>query len=112
MAKRRGLLIAGLAAGAYAYFKNPENRRKATIAFNNTKLKVNDFMESQNLEGYDGTKTTASSTKPKSDGKTPSVQYVNEDKKPEGDASSGSSADQFGRTDSDTLDSKSPYSNS
>ncbi|PSL28813.1 hypothetical protein B0H99_11526 [Planomicrobium soli] len=89
MAKRRGLVIAGLAAGAYAYFKNPENRRKATIAFNNTKLKVNAFMESQNLEGFEGSGTAGSSdeasstAKPKSDGTSTSVQYVNEDKEKE-----------------------------
>ncbi len=50
MAKGRGLLLAGLAAGAYAYFKNPENREKATKAFNDTKVKVNSYMESQNLD--------------------------------------------------------------
>lgn len=54
MAKRkgngRGLVWAGLAAGAYAYFKKPENRQKATEAFNNAKTKVNSYMESQNLE--------------------------------------------------------------
>ena len=44
MARRKGnkgLLLAGLAAGAYAYFKKPENREKATVAFNNAKEKVN-----------------------------------------------------------------------
>jgi hypothetical protein len=46
----RGLLLAGLAAGAYAYFKKPENREKATVAFNDVKAKVNEYMESQNLE--------------------------------------------------------------
>lgn len=86
MAKRRGLLMAGIAAGAYAYLKNPENRRKATIAFNNAKVKVNAYMESQNLEGFgenetkDSTSQSAASAKPKSDGKSTSVQYVNEDK--------------------------------
>lgn len=86
MAKRRGLLMAGIAAGAYAYLKNPENRRKATVAFNNAKVKVNAYMESQNLEGFgetgaqDSTGGSAASAKPKSDGKSTSVQYVNEDK--------------------------------
>lgn len=46
----RGLLLAGLAAGAYAYFKKPENREKATVAFNDVKAKVNEYMESQNLD--------------------------------------------------------------
>lgn len=50
MARGRGLLLAGLAAGAYAYFKNPENREKATKAFNEAKVKVNSYMESQNLD--------------------------------------------------------------
>jgi hypothetical protein len=50
----RGLLWAGLAAGAYAYFKKPENRQKATEAFNNAKTKVNSYMESQNLENGTG----------------------------------------------------------
>ncbi|TWT24639.1 hypothetical protein [Planomicrobium sp. CPCC 101110] len=114
MAKRRGLLIAGLAAGAYAYFKNPENRRKATIAFNNTKLKVNDFLESQNLEGFGETDAAvspakeSSSGKPQNDGKSTSVQYVNEDKEQEGKTSANSDRDQFGRTDSETPESKTP----
>jgi hypothetical protein len=122
MARRRGLIIAGLAAGAYAYFKNPENRRKATIAFNNAKVKVNDFMESQNLEGFGEAETTGSSagaspsTKKKNDGTSTSVQYYNEDKK-SGAETSGSTTEKtnsenFGRTDSDTPESKSHYSDS
>ncbi|MER2260413.1 MAG: hypothetical protein ABS934_00260 [Psychrobacillus sp.] len=47
MAKNRSLLLAGLAAGAYAYFRKKENRDKAMEAFNNTKNKVNSFMEAQ-----------------------------------------------------------------
>lgn len=47
MAKNRSLLLAGLAAGAYAYFRKKENRDKAMEAFNNTKDKVNSFMEAQ-----------------------------------------------------------------
>ncbi|WP_088006138.1 hypothetical protein [Indiicoccus explosivorum] len=50
MARKRGLLLAGLAAGTYAYLKKPENREKATAAFNNAKAKVNSYMESQNLD--------------------------------------------------------------
>ena len=49
MARKRGFLLAGLAAGTYAYLKKPENREKATAAFNNAKAKVNSYMESQNL---------------------------------------------------------------
>lgn len=50
MAKNRSLLLAGLAAGAYAYFSKKENRDKAMEAFNNTKDKVNSFMEAQKQE--------------------------------------------------------------
>ncbi|WP_225986096.1 hypothetical protein [Psychrobacillus glaciei] len=39
------LLLAGLAAGAYAYFSKKENRDKAMKAFNNTKAKINTYME-------------------------------------------------------------------
>lgn len=45
--KSTSLLLAGIAAGAYAYFKKPENRDKAVEAFNSTKVKVNDFVETQ-----------------------------------------------------------------
>lgn len=45
--KKKSILLAGLAAGAYAYLSKPENREKALEAFNNTKNKVNDFVEAQ-----------------------------------------------------------------
>lgn len=45
--KKTSLLLAGLAAGAYAYLRKPENREKALEAFNSTKVKVNDFVEVQ-----------------------------------------------------------------
>jgi len=49
MAKGNGksLLLAGLAAGAYAYFSKPENREKAIDAFTSMKTKVNSFVDSQ-----------------------------------------------------------------
>ncbi|MFP3323130.1 hypothetical protein R0K05_08470 [Planococcus sp. SIMBA_160] len=84
----RGLLLAGLAAGAYAYFKKPENREKATVAFNDVKAKVNEYMESQNLdqnnnqqdqkdEGLD--KTDLQENKMTAEGGTQeTVQYYNE----------------------------------
>ncbi|WP_271853569.1 hypothetical protein [Planococcus maritimus] len=84
----RGLLLAGLAAGAYAYFKKPENREKATVAFNDVKAKVNEYMESQNLdqnnsqqdkkdEGLD--KTDLQENKMTAEGGTQAtVQYYNE----------------------------------
>ena len=56
MGKSRSLLLAGLAAGAYAYFRKKENRDKAMEAFNSTKEKVNSYMESQkqgNKSGVD-----------------------------------------------------------
>lgn len=83
--KGKGLLLAGLAVGAYAYFKNPENREKATLAFNNAKEKVNSYMESQNLD--DVKKTPHDGSDPKeprenkmvSEGSMTSVQYYNEE---------------------------------
>ena len=88
MARGRGLLLAGLAAGAYAYFKNPENREKATKAFNDAKVKVNSYMESQNLD-KDGNPIEKSADKPSTTekrenkmvaegGASASVQYYNE----------------------------------
>lgn len=87
--KGRGLLLAGLAAGAYTYFKKPENREKATLAFNNAKEKVNSYMESQNLE--DDKKTAHDGSKPNeprenkmvSEGAMTSVQYYNEEEQQE-----------------------------
>lgn len=83
--KGGGLLLAGLAVGAYTYFKKPENREKATLAFNNAKEKVNSYMESQNLD--DNKKTAHDGSKPKeprenkmvSEGAMTSVQYYNEE---------------------------------
>lgn len=93
--KGRGLLLAGLAVGAYTYFKNPDNREKATLAFNNAKEKVNSYMESQNLE--DTKKKADDGSNPDeprenkmvSEGAMTSVQYYNEEEqqneeKPEG----------------------------
>ena len=95
MARGRGLLLAGLAAGAYAYFKNPENREKATKAFNEAKVKVNSYMESQNLD-KDGnpiskTTDTPSTTEKRENkmvaegGASASVQYYNEQQQKEQD---------------------------
>ncbi|ANU15084.1 hypothetical protein BBI08_15010 [Planococcus halocryophilus] len=88
MARGRGLLMAGLAAGAYAYFKNPENREKATKAFNDAKVKVNSYMESQNLDKTGNTNSNAdepsdSLQDPQEDmvaegGATTTIQYYNE----------------------------------
>lgn len=99
MAKGRGILLAGLAAGAYAYFKKPENREKATVAFNNAKTKVNSFMESQNLDNdtkYQKEKAQSEETKDNemvSEGAMTSVQYRNEDVQEEEDNAKLSSND-------------------
>ncbi|WP_033541017.1 hypothetical protein [Planococcus sp. CAU13] len=83
--KGRGLLLAGLAVGAYAYFKNPENREKATLAFNNAKEKVNSYMESQNLDDIKKPAQSEKDTqklrenKMVSEGSPDSVQYFNEE---------------------------------
>lgn len=53
MAKNKSLLLAGLAAGAYAYFSKKENREKAVVAFNNTKSKVNAYIDSQKHQKSD-----------------------------------------------------------
>lgn len=99
MARGRGLLLAGLAAGAYAYFKNPENREKATKAFNDTKVKVNSYMESQNLD-KDGNPISKTAEKPSATekrenkmvaegGTSASVQYYNEQQQKEKDKEEG-----------------------
>lgn len=99
MAKGRGILLAGLAAGAYAYFKKPENREKATVAFNNAKTKVNSFMESQNLDNdtkNQQEKAQSEETKENemvSEGAMTSVQYRNEDVQESEDNSKLSSND-------------------
>ncbi|SIT89459.1 hypothetical protein [Edaphobacillus lindanitolerans] len=54
--KNRNLLLAGLAAGAYAYFSKKENRDKAMVSFNNLKTKVDSFMETQKLNRDDDAK--------------------------------------------------------
>jgi len=94
MAKRkrnnRNLLLAGLAAGAYAYFSKKENRDKAMVAFNNTKEKVNSFINSQKVNRSLDTKAGLSDpydlqdNKMVSEGSQTSVHYYNqevEDKK-------------------------------
>lgn len=94
MAKRkrnnRNLLLAGLAAGAYAYFSKKENRDKAMVAFNNTKTKVKSFIDSQKVDRSLDSKAGLSDpydlqdNKMVSEGSQTSVHYYNqevEDKK-------------------------------
>ena len=94
MAKRkrnnRNLLLAGVAAGAYAYFSKKENRDKAMVAFNNTKEKVNSFINAQKVNRSLDSKAGLSDpydlqdNKMVSEGSQTSVHYYNqevEDKK-------------------------------
>lgn len=62
--KKTSLLLAGLAAGAYAYLRKPENRDKALEAFNSTKVKVNEFVDTQkqNLQQTINDKKAAQTT--------------------------------------------------
>lgn len=85
MAKNKSLLLAGLAAGAYAYFSKKENRDKAVIAFNNTKSKINSYMESQKHNRSELTKAghpdphDIPDNKMVDEGAMTSVQYYNEE---------------------------------
>ena len=93
----RSLLLAGLAAGAYAYFSKQENRDKAMVAFNNTKTKVNSYLDSQKNNKSNMTKTGHSDphdiddNKMLDEGAMTSVHYYNEevqDKKSKSDSKS------------------------
>lgn len=81
----RSLLLAGLAAGAYAYFSKQENRDKALVAFNNTKTKVNSYLDSQKTNKMEMTKAGHSDPHDIDDnnmvdeGAMTSVQYYNDE---------------------------------
>ena len=47
--KTNSLLVATIAAGAYAYFSKKENRDKAQVAFNNMRTKVDSFIKAQQM---------------------------------------------------------------
>ena len=85
MGKSKSLLLAGIAAGAYAYFSKKENRDKAQVAFNNMKTKVDSFMESQKLNRSPETKIGHSDpydlqdNKMVSEGAQTSVHYYNQE---------------------------------
>lgn len=85
MAKNRSLLLAGLAAGAYAYFSKKENRDKAIGAFNNTKSKVNAYIDSQKHQQSEFTSAghpdphNTQDNKMVDEGAMTSVQYYNEE---------------------------------
>lgn len=55
--KKNTVLLATMAAGAYAYFSKKENRDKAQVAFNNMKTKVESFIETQKMQRNPETKT-------------------------------------------------------
>lgn len=86
MAKGNGksLLLAGLAAGAYAYFSKQENREKAIDAFTSMKTKVNSFVDSQKEKmemkekGHPDPYDTADN-KMVNEGAMTSVNYYNEE---------------------------------
>lgn len=93
----RSLLLAGLAAGAYAYFSKQENRDKAMVAFNNTKTKVNSYLDSQKNNKSNMTNTghphphDVDDSNMVDEGAMTSVQYYNEevqDKKSKSDSKS------------------------
>lgn len=111
----RGLLWAGLAAGAYAYFKKPENRQKATEAFNNAKTKVNSYMESQNLENNDGKQAEAKKdstelreNKMVSEGGLSGAQYYNDKKRDEKDEDFKLSSNDFSEEKSENTETIAP----
>ncbi|MHA6259845.1 hypothetical protein ACXYMX_08005 [Sporosarcina sp. CAU 1771] len=54
--KKNGLLLATIAAGAYAYFSKKENRDKAQVAVNNMMTKVDSFIQSQKMDRSSETK--------------------------------------------------------
>lgn len=80
----RSLLLAGLAAGAYAYFSKQENREKAIDAFTNMKTKVNSYIDSQKEKmemkekGHPDPYDTADN-KMVNEGAMTSVQFYNEE---------------------------------
>lgn len=82
---RSNLLVAGLAAAAYAYFRKKENRDKAMVQFNNLKTKMNNYME--NSSTSKSSYGTAGHPDPQDvddnkmvdEGAMTSVQYYNEE---------------------------------
>jgi hypothetical protein len=83
--RNNNLLLATMAAGAYAYFSKKENRDKAQVAFSNMKTKVDSFIESQKLNRCPETKVGHSDpydlqdNKMVSEGAQTSVHYYNQE---------------------------------
>lgn len=96
--KKNTLLLATLAAGAYAYFSKKENRDKAQVAFNNMKTKVDSFIESQKMQQDPGANVgnpdpyDVPDNEMVSEGAQTSVHYYNQEVQ-----------DNTGETDSDGL---------
>ena len=97
--KNTSLIIAGLAAGAYAFLRKQENRDKAVAAFNSTKEKVNELLNQKATSDVDNTSPTYEAI-PDTDSDTSyylrdrrmidegamtTVQYYNDDKQKEVD---------------------------
>ena len=83
--KKNTLLLATVAAGAYAYFSKKENRDKAQVAFNNMKTKVDAFIDTQKTNRAPETKVGHSDpydiddNKMVSEGAQTSVHYYNQE---------------------------------
>lgn len=83
--KNNNLLLATIAAGAYAYFSKKENRDKAQVAVKNMKTKVDSFMESQKMNRSTETKAghpdpyDIQDNKMVSEGAQTSVHYYNQE---------------------------------
>ncbi len=60
--KLKGLAVTAIAAGAYAYFKDPANREKAQQFVQETKEKVESFIEQKKEEYTEATETSQTST--------------------------------------------------
>lgn len=129
MAKKNTLIIAGLAAGAYAYLRKAENRDKAMAAFNSTKEKVNELLsqtaatstDEKDVETVDDREQVAYGADPDTDpdksyylrdrdmvgeGAMTTVQYYNEGKQEEVDGPS--EHDNEDNQNKTTLDSDKP----
>lgn len=93
MGKKRNnnLLLATIAAGAYAYFSKKENRDKAQVAFNNMKTKAESLINSQKMNRNPETKVGHSDpydlqdNKMVSEGAQTSVHYYNHEVEDKGD---------------------------
>lgn len=83
--KNNNLLLATIAAGAYAYFSKKENRDKAQVAFNNMRTKVDSFIQTQKINRSPETKVGHSDpydlqdNKMVSEGSQTSVHYYNQE---------------------------------